>query len=264
MTTDGIAEMRGLLTPAECEALAPPPGIAWETEEPDSPTRSWSHTQEYLFGEEAANINPALQMFLGGFREMIQLRATEEHIRRLRGWGDTQISRHPMLLLRSRQLVYGAKWHRTPASHEIGWHSDDTFDEADKDKGEEGVRALGLMVAINLSEYGGSYEYAPASALTATDGRTPFNSTDIKSIKDIKQGDAIGFCTARNSRGQHWPGSFPLHRFISDQAESKNLDGLCRDSLVIYFRDVHYRTLQDLGFKGFMDAVKKRLLERNL
>lgn len=119
------------------------------------------------------------------------------------------------------------------------------------------------MVAINLSKYGGSYEYASASALTAADGRTPIRSNDVKTIKDIKQGDAVGFCTARDSRGHHYPGSFPLHRFITDRTATTDLEGLSRDSLVIYFRDVHYRTLEDLGLKGFINAVIDRLLERN-
>lgn len=71
MTKDGIAEMRGLLSPEECKALAPPSDITWKTEEPNSPTRSWSHSPEFRFGQEATDVNPALQTFLGGFRDMI-------------------------------------------------------------------------------------------------------------------------------------------------------------------------------------------------
>jgi hypothetical protein len=262
MTADGIAEMRGLLTPAECEALAPPLDIVWNTEEPDSPSRSWSHSPEYRFGPQASAVNPNLQAFLGDFRRLVQLNAVEADIPELMRWGKTPFNNLPVELLGLRRSVYGARWHRTAASHEIGWHTDDTHDQADKDiEGEFGVRALGLMVAVSLTEHGGTYEYAPASTRTNPEGM-PCDPSAIQRIEDVRQGDAVGFCTAVNSLGELWPGSFPWHRFIADKPSVYTSADVSRDSLVIFLRDVSERTFGDVGLAGLIRGVKGRLLRQ--
>lgn len=262
-TTDGVVEMRGLLSPAECEALAPPEGIAWATEEPGDPDRSWQHTPEFRHGIEATEVSQQLQRFLTGFRGLIQLNATMAGIPELESWGKAPFNGYPIELFGFRRSVYGAKWHRTPASHEIGWHSDDTHDQADPSiKGEFGVTALGLMVAISLTKHGGAYEYAPADAETNPDG-SPSDTAAIKRIEGIGQGDAIGFCTAIDADGGRWEGSFPLHRFIADKVDDDSEDGVAsRDSLVVYFRDISDRTLADVGISNVLRGVKSRLLRR--
>lgn len=261
LTTDGIAEMRGLLTPDECEALAPPSDVVWDAEEPENPTRSWAHTPEYLFGSQAEAANPNLQTFLKNFRDLVQSHAVDDGVAELTKWGNAPLGKYPIELFGLQRLAYGAKWHRTLASHEIGWHSDNTYDLADKTKGEIGLRALGLMVAINLTKHGGAYEYAPATAETNPDG-SPSDLADIKCIEQIEQGDAIGFCTARDSLGEHWPGSFPLHRFVSDEHQPDSSVDVVRDSLVIFFRDVSDRTFADIGLSGVIQGVRARLVRR--
>ena len=262
-TTEGIVEMRGLLSPSECEKLAPPEDIRWATEEPDDPGRSWQHTPEFRQGAEATEVSPQLQRFLLGFRDLIQTNAAMAQIPELESWGRAPFNSYPIELLGFQRSVYGAKWHRTPASHEIGWHSDDTHDQADPDvKGEFGVTALGLMVAISLSKHGGTYEYAPAGTEANQDG-SPCDPTAIRKIEGISQGDAIGFCTAKNPNGGRWEGSFPLHRFVADKVGGDTEDEITsRDSLVIYFRDVSDRTLADVGIASMFNGVKNRLLQR--
>lgn len=263
LTTEGMLEMRGLLTSSDCEALAPPNSIVWDTEEPDNPTRRWQHTPEFQLGVAVNGVNPNLQGFLIGFRELVQSNAASANIPELKTWGNSPFGNYPTELLGFQRSVYGAKWHRTPASHEIGWHTDDTHDQADPSiRGEFGVRALGLMVAISLTKHGGIYEYAPAGTETNSDG-SPCDLSVIRRIEGIGQGDAIGFCTARTPEGEVWDGSFPLHRFVADEVSDESLDGVVgRDSLVVYFRDVSDRTFSDVGLSGLMRSVKSKLLRR--
>ncbi len=255
-TLVGIAEMRGLLSPAECQELLPPDDIAWATSEANDTTgRSWSHSPQYRFGEQMSAVSPSVQTFLGDFRDLIQTNAKKADIPELTEWGTAIHADHPVELLGFQRSAYAAKWHRTPADHQIGWHSDDTFEEA-RGKREFGVRALGLMIAISLTEHGGTYEWAPASAETYPGTSVPSNLSQVLSIQDIRQGDAIAFCTARNSRGEQWPGSFPLHRFIADESAGTEI---WRDSLVVTFQDVSARSLRTIGIKGILEAAKARI-----
>lgn len=115
----------------DCEALAPPKEITWDTEEPEDSRRRWQHTPGLQLGADAHSVNPDLQNFLTGFRELVQFNATSAGIHELETWDNSRFGNHPIKLLGFQRSVYGAKWHRIPASHEIGWHTDDTHDQAD-------------------------------------------------------------------------------------------------------------------------------------
>lgn len=250
----GAVEMRGLLSPAECNALRAPDGVKWHEEEATDPTRSWSHSDECRFGPHARELSPALQRFLICFRGLVQVNAQRANIPELAAWGRAPYGSHRAVsLVGLQRVVYGAKWHTTPANHEIGWHTDNTFHLAKKEKGQVPLRALGMMVAINLSEYGGTYELAPADA--DENDRTQL----MDPITNIKQGDAVGFCTARTADGQLWPGSFPKHRLITDSLPS-DVDPatLSRDSLVVFFRYVEDPTLRDLGPRGVLQIAREK------
>ena len=261
LTTEGISEMRGLLTPAECEALAPPDEVSWDTKEPEDPRRSWSHTPEYRFGTQANNISPQLQNFLVGLRGLIQLNARLAGIPELSEWGEAPFGDYPIGMVGLKRLVYGAKWHRTAANHEIGWHTDDTFHLANRSKGEVGSRALGLMIAVSLTEHGGIYEYAPACTKLNPEDGSPTDTKQIQRIKDVRQGDAIGFCTARNPEGELWQGSFPHHRFKANTATPSVEVGVSRDSLVVYFRYTQDLTIRERGLVNTARAAKRWLLD---
>ena len=257
-TTEGIVEMRGLLTPGECNGLAPPADIQWEMNEPNDPARSWSNTAQYRFGEQATAINPNLQTFLGDFRDLVQGNAAEAGIPELEVWGSAVNPDRPVELIGMERSAYVAKWHRTLANHQIGWHTDDTFEQA-RGKREFGVRALGMMVAVSLTEHGGDYEYAPANTPTHPGTLTPIDKQHVKRIEGIGQGDAIGFITARDRHGDVWVGSWPLHRFIAALAAANVAENLWRDSLVVAFQDVSARSLRTIGMKGVINATLARM-----
>lgn len=254
LATQGVVVMRGLLTPQECVALAPPDSLGWNAETHDDPARDWAHSPEYRFGPKATEVSPALKQLLTEFRSLVQTTATIEQIPELAKWGEPKHAGYRAALVGLKRVVYGGKWHRTPANHQIGWHTDDTFDLADRSKGEVPNRALGMMVAINLSEHGGAYEYAPSWAERDNLG-APIDPQLITRIEDIAQGDAVGFCTARTLRGDTWQGSFPLHRFITDSGQTTAF----RESLVIYHRYVADLTLREIGARGLMRELKHRV-----
>lgn len=257
LPVEGVVEMRKLLTPAECAELAPPPGVNWITEEPNDTTgRSWSRTPEYALGSPEITAIPALESFLIDFRAVIQLRAAEADIPELRGWGKAPLSAHPSELLGLCRVLYGAKWHRTPANHQIGWHSDNKFDQAAK-KG--GVWAVGLMTAISLTQHGGKYEHVPAGTETIPGTSIPSDRSKVQSIEDIKQGDGVGFGTARNRRGRLWTGSYPLHRFIADEPEPTDDEDVSRDSLIVMFHFIFDRGIADLSLSGVARSARARL-----
>lgn len=233
MTLNGTMLLKGLLSPEECMALSPPEDISWETTKHADQATNWSHTPEYRLGAQVLSVNPSVQTFLLDFRDTIQANAKAAGIPELQEWGNSLHAKYPLELLGFKRLVLGMKWHRTPANHEIGWHTDDTFGDADEDAGEFGLRALGFMLAINLSEHGGRYEI-----------KLPKGPSDILPIEGIGQGDAVAFCTARDSNGNGWNGSFPDHRFFAEQLATELADSVFRDSLVVYFRDVSARTLK--------------------